>query len=373
MGLDKILVTGGAGFVGSHLVDALIERGHAVRVLDKLVAQVHGDGPPRYLHPEAEFIQGDVCDTDVLAGALEGVRVVYHLASEVGVGQSMYEMQRYVQANSLGTAALLEALVERRGQIRKVVVASSISIYGEGAYRCVECGDVHPQLRPTSQLLERRWEVECPECGRPLAPAPTPEGKPLMPNSIYAITKQDQEQLCLVVGRAYGIPAVALRYFNIYGPRQALSNPYSGVFAIFCSRLLNGQPPLIFEDGQQKRDFIHVRDVVQANLLALETDAADYQAVNVASGRSISISDAARLLARGLVSNLEPEITGKYREGDIRHCVADISRARKLLGYEPQVSLEEGVPELLDWVRRQEASDRVGQATAELESRQLVR
>lgn len=369
----NVLVTGGAGFIGSHLVDALIERGHHVRVLDALVSQVHGEGRPQHLHPGAEFIYGDVCDAAIVARALEGIDVVYHEAAEVGVGQSMYQIERYVKANDLGTSVLLDALAERRARIRKLVVASSMSIYGEGAYTCPNCGVVHPQLRPAAQLLERRWEVECPRCGSTLAPAPTPEEKPLFPTSVYAITKQDQEQFCLVIGRAYDIPTVALRYFNVYGTRQALSNPYTGVCAIFSSRLLNNQPPLIFEDGEQTRDFVHVSDIVQANLLALETDRADYQTVNVGTGIPTSINQVTRLLSEGLEKNFEPQIVGKYREGDIRHCVADISRARDLLGYEPRVTLESGIPELLEWVREQSPADQVAQATAELETRQLVR
>ena len=371
----NVLVTGGAGFIGSHLVDALVERGHRVRVLDALVAQVHGEAEaPQYLNPEAEFVRADVCDPDAVARALEGVDVVYHEAAEVGVGQSMYEIRRYVRANDMGTAVLLESLVNNRGRVRKLVVASSMSIYGEGAYACEACdATAHPKLRPAEQLRERRWEVECPTCGGELRPAPTNEDKPLFPTSVYAVTKQDQEQFCLVVGRAYNIPTVALRYFNVYGTRQALSNPYTGVCAIFSSRLLNDQVPVVFEDGRQERDFVHVSDIVQANLLALETDRADYQAVNVGTGRATSINEVARLLAAGLGKDLKPELVGKYREGDIRHCVADITRARELLGYEPRVTLEAGVPELLEWVRRQEATDAVARATAELESRQLVR
>lgn len=370
----NVLVTGGAGFIGSHLVDALVEKGHRVRVLDALVSQVHGENAaPAYLNSEAEFISGDVCDPEAVDRALEGIDVVFHEAAEVGVGQSMYEIQRYVRANDLGTAVLLEAILARRPQIKKIVVASSMSIYGEGAYTCESCGPMAPQLRPASQLLERRWEVECPKCGKNLSPAPTTEEKPLFPTSVYAVTKQDQEQFCLAVGRSYGIPAVALRYFNVYGTRQALSNPYTGVCAIFSARLLNGNRPLIFEDGEQTRDFVHVSDIVQANLLALETDRADYQAINVGTGVSTSIRTVSRLLAEGLGLDLEPEIVSKYREGDIRHCVSDISKAKSLLGYEPQVTLERGIPELLSWVREQAAQDQVASATAELESRQLVR
>lgn len=370
----NVLVTGGAGFIGSHLVDALVEKGHRVRVLDALVSQVHGENAaPKYVNPAAEFVRGDVCDRATVNAALAGIDVVYHEAAEVGVGQSMYEIERYVRANDLGTAVVLEAVLERRPQIKKLMVASSMSIYGEGAYACADCGPIAPQLRPTEQLRDRRWEVECPKCGKTLAPAPTTEEKPLFPTSVYAVTKQDQEQFCLAVGRSYGIPTVALRYFNVYGTRQALSNPYTGVCAIFSARLLNGNRPLIFEDGEQTRDFVHVSDIVRANLLALETDAADYQAINVGTGRPTSVRAVSDLLAKGLGLDLEPEIVAKYREGDIRHCVADISKAKSLLGYEPQVSLEQGIPELLSWVRAQAAQDQVESATAELESRQLVR
>ena len=368
----NILVTGGAGFIGSHLVDALIEHGHRVRILDAVVEQVHGTADPQYVNPDAEFLRGDVCDPEIVNQALEGVEVVYHKAAEVGVGQSMYEIVRYVRANDLGTAVLLEEIVKQRPQIKKLVVASSMSIYGEGAYACEHCGPVQPKLRPLSQLLDRDWDINCPQCGAKVKPVPTNEDKPLIPSSVYAISKQDQEQFCLVVGRAYDIPVVALRYFNVYGPRQALSNPYTGVCAIFSGRLLNDQAPLIFEDGEQTRDFVHVSDIVQANLLALKSNRADYQALNIGTGAPISIAEISSLLARGLNKDIKPEITEKYREGDIRHCVADISRARTLLGYEPKVTLAEGIPELLEWVRQQQADDTT-QATAELEQYRLVR
>lgn len=369
----NILVTGGAGFIGSHLVDALIEQGHRVRVLDALVSQVHETAEPKNLNPRAEFLRGDICDSELVKLALDDVEAVYHEAAEVGIGQSMYEIPKFVRANDLGTAILLDALSERRKQVRKLIVASSMSIYGEGAYECPSCGIKHPQLRDNSQLMERRWEFSCSDCGSELKPLPTNEDKPLFPTSVYAISKQDQEQYSLVVGRAYGIPTVALRYFNVYGTRQALSNPYTGICAIFSSRLLQDQAPMIFEDGEQTRDFVHVSDVVQANLLALEKSSADYQALNIGTGRATSVRQIASLLTVGLGKDLRPEIVGKFREGDIRHCIADISRARALLDYKPKVHLEDGILDLLDWVRDQSATDRVGQATVELESRQLVR
>ncbi|MFH1009904.1 MAG: NAD-dependent epimerase/dehydratase family protein, partial [bacterium] len=347
--------------------------GHHVRALDLLVPQVHEGKEPKYLNPRAEFFKGDVCDPEILDKVLVGIDVVYHEAAEVGVGQSMYEIYRYVRANTVGTSVLLEKLVGRTPRIRKLVVASSMSIYGEGAFSCALCGLVSPQLRSSAQLSDRRWEVECPTCGSVLLPKDTTENKPLFPTSVYAITKQDQEQLCLVVGRAYGIPTVALRYFNVYGPRQALSNPYTGVCAIFSARLLNDQSPLIFEDGEQTRDFIHVSDIVQANLLALGTDRGDYKALNIGTGVATSVCRVSQLLSEGLGKDLKPIIVGKYREGDIRHCVSDISRARALLGYEPRVSLKQGIPELLEWVRVQTAADGVERATAELSERHLVR
>jgi dTDP-L-rhamnose 4-epimerase len=377
--MPTVLVTGGAGFIGSHLVDALLRRGHQVRVLDAFIEQVHGNALSP-LPAEVEIISGDVRDRELVAAALEDVEAVFHQAAEVGVGQSMYEIQRYVAANTLGTAALLEALLARRGQVRKLIVASSMSIYGEGAYRCRACGPnatgactvLAPARRCAAQLTARDWELRCRVCRSALEPVPTPETKPLDPASVYAITKQDQEQLCLTVGQAYDLPTVALRYFNVYGPGQALSNPYTGVAAIFSSRLLNGQPPLIFEDGGQSRDFTHVSDIVQANVCALEADAANFQAINVGTGVATTVKRVAELLAQGLGIAIEPEIEGRYREGDIRHCVADISRARALLGYEPSVSIEEGIPQLLAWVQAQQACDAVPQATQELQSRGLV-
>ncbi len=369
----KILVTGGAGFIGSHLVDALVEAGHQVRILDSLVPQVHGDKVPEHLNKEAEFIKGDICDPGVVAKALEGIEVVYHKAAEVGVGQSMYEITRYVKANDMGTAVLLEEMIKTPGQFKKLVVASSMSIYGEGAYFCEPCGKkVFPYIRPNESLASHQWEFSCQACGSELRPIGTAEDKPLFPTSVYAVSKQDQEQYCLIVGRAYKIPAVAFRYFNVYGTRQALSNPYTGVCAIFSSRLLNDQRPLIFEDGGQTRDFVHVSDIVQANLLALETNKGDYEAINVGTGRSISVRDIAGALAKGLGKNIEPEMVGKYREGDIRHCVADISKAKDLLNYQPKVGLEEGLAALLDWVKNQEAVDHVEAAKTELAAHKLV-
>lgn len=370
----KILVTGGAGFVGSHLVDRLIGAGHGVRVLDNLDPQVHGPGAtrPEVLHPAAELCLGDVRDRDVVRAALEGVEAVFHQAAAVGVGQSMYEIEHYVSVNSLGAAVVLEALVERRQQLRRVVVASSMSIYGEGAYRDAAGKLVFPALRDEAQLEARRWELYG-EDGVPLQPAPTAETKVLAPTSVYATTKRDHEELFLSVGRAYDIPTVALRYFNIYGTRQSLSNPYTGVIAIFSARVLNGNPPLIFEDGGQSRDFIHVSDIVRANLLALEREEAVGQVYNVGTGRRASVAEVAEVLIRARKLGVEPEIVEQYRAGDIRHCYADVSRIARDLGFEPRVSLEDGMGELLEWLSTQKAEDRVDHARAELLKRGLAR
>ena len=354
-------------------MNALVEQGSRVRVLDSLVEQVHGGTAPARLNSAAELIRADVCDATSVAKALDGIDVVYHEAAEVGVGQSMYEIARYVKANDLGTAVLLEEMIKRAGQFKKLLVASSMSIYGEGAYVCDVCGDITPNIRATDQLLKREWELKCSVCASILKPVPTPEIKPLIPTSVYAVSKQVQEQYCLVVGKAYNIPTVALRYFNVYGSGQALSNPYTGVCAIFSARLLNGNPPMIFEDGLQSRDLVHVSDIVQANLLALENDSANYETFNIGSGTSITVKEVAHLLARGLGKDIDAEVTGKYREGDIRHCIADISKSRRLLGYEPKVRLADGIPELLSWVSEQTAKDAVGEATATLANYNLVR
>ncbi len=376
---EKVLVTGGAGFIGSHLVDALLEAGHRVRVYDNLEPQVHGGlrerGEwPGYLAADCEKVLGDVRDRDALQEALDGIEVIFHEAAVVGVGQSMYEVARYVDVNTRGTAVLLDILANDaaiRGRVRKLIVASSMSIYGEGTYRCVAHGEVYPQLRSDDQLRARDWEMRCPICMQPVEPLPTDEEKPLYPTSIYAITKKDQEEMCLTIGRAYGIPTVALRYFNVYGPRQALSNPYTGVAAIFSSRLLNGKPPVIFEDGLQSRDFVHVSDIVQANRLAMERAEMDYGVFNVGTGRALTIRDMADALSRHLDSRQAPDIVQKFRAGDIRHCFADISRIRSL-GYRPAVRFEDGVAELVEWVRSQTATDGFDQARNELVRRGLA-
>ncbi|MCL7451851.1 MAG: GDP-mannose 4,6-dehydratase [Anaerolineae bacterium] len=372
---EKILVTGGAGFIGSFLVDALVEGGNEVRVYDALVPQVHGpdQAAPAYLNPATELIKGDIRDREALAQALAGIDVVFHLAAAVGVGQSMYQIQYYTDVNSLGGAVLLDLLANVKHNVRKIVVASSMSIYGEGKYHCDEHGTVYPRLRTEDQLKARQWEMRCPHCRREVRPLPTDEDKPLYPTSIYAITKRDHEEMFLSTGFAYGIPAVALRFFNTYGPRQALSNPYTGVMAIFSGRLLNEQPPVIYEDGKQSRDFVHVRDIVRGLLLAMERPEADYQVCNLGTGASTSVLEIAEMLSQQLTGGeIKPEIRNQFRAGDIRHCYADLTAARRLLGFEPRISLAEGLDDLLAWVREQSAEDRFDQVEKELANKSLV-
>ena len=369
----RVLVTGGAGFIGSHLVDALLLRGHAVRVYDVLDRQVHPGGRlPDYVDDRAEFVHGDVRDRARLEQALSGVDAVYHLAALVGVGQSMYDIRRYVEGNSVGAATLLDILANQRHCVRRLIVASSMSIYGEGAYRCAEHGMQSPGLREKRQLEAHEWELKCPACGRAMEPVPTPEDKPLEPTSVYAVTKRDHEELFLAVGRSYGIPTVALRFFNVYGSRQALSNPYTGVLAIFGSRLLAGHCPVIYEDGAQSRDFVHVKDIVAANLLALENDAAAFGVFNVGTGRRTSIAEVSRLYQERLGIQAAEDVRRQFREGDIRHCYADLTRAREILGYQPEVKLERGMDELVEWVAAQTAVDSFDFAARELCARGLL-
>lgn len=366
-----VLITGGAGFIGRHLTRALLARGYEVRVLDSLIEQVHGplsDLPD--LHSDAELLRGDVRDETIVARALRGVDSVVHLAAEVGVGQSMYAVDRYVSVNDLGTATLFQRLIAT--PVRRVVVASSMSIYGEGLYRDINGGLREVVTREPRVSLDQPWDP-VDELGRPLKPVPTPESKRPALASVYAITKYVQERMTLTLADAYGMDGVALRLWNVYGPGQALSNPYTGVLAIFASRIQNGQSPVIFEDGLQRRDFVHVEDVVQALTLAIEHPQARGGVFNIGSGVDRTVLDVARHLAESMGKpGLLPEIAGKARTGDIRHCIADISLAQHVLGYEPKGDFTSGLTELAEWVACQQAEDRVQLARQELEARGLV-
>jgi len=368
--MQKILVTGGAGFIGSHLVDRLVSEGNDVVVLDNFDPQVHQGKRPEYLNKNVRYVTGDVRDEKAVGDAIKGVDVVFHLAAKVGVGQSMYEIKEYVGANVYGTATLWDYIINEGCGIKKFIVASSMSIYGEGAYKCARCGMVAPYLREEKNLKARVWDVFCPGCGGILAALPTGEDKKLLSTSVYAITKKDQEETSLNIGISYKIPTVALRFFNVYGPRQALSNPYTGACAIFSSRIKNGNPPLIYEDGMQTRDFINVADIVQACVLVMNNTKADYSFFNVGTGRPVTIKEVAETLIRLYKKDLAPEIASRYRVGDIRHCCADISKIKKI-GFEPRVDLEKGLKELVEWGKKSAASDDIIKADQELERRRL--
>ncbi|MGD9130324.1 MAG: SDR family NAD(P)-dependent oxidoreductase [Candidatus Bathyarchaeota archaeon] len=376
--LEKILVTGGAGFIGSHTADLLINNGYDVTVVDNLEPQVHGklQAKPDYINKDATFIQHDLQDQNFLKKMLSEVDAVIHLAALVGVGQSMYQIERYINGNTGATATLLDILAKEEHNIKKLVVASSMSVYGEGKYYCEECAtEVYPNLRTHQQLKNQQWNQLCPSCGSIVKPLPTDENKPLMATSIYAQSKRHQEEMCLLVGETYGIPAVALRYFNVYGSRQSLSNPYTGACAIFTSRILNDKSPYIFEDGNQKRDLIHVTDIAQANLKALENSNANYEAINIGTGKAISIVELAETLIELYNKpNLKPHVSNEYRKGDIRHCYADTTKAQKLLNFKPATTLQEGLTELAGWAKTHgwDAVDLFEKALQELKAKRLA-
>jgi dTDP-L-rhamnose 4-epimerase len=368
----KILVTGGAGFIGSHLTDLLVKKGHAVRIFDNLEFQVHQGKKPAYLNPAAEFVAGDIRDYARLQKAFAGCEAVFHLAAAVGVGQSQYQVEHYVDTNMRGTATLFDILVNKKNKVEKIIVAGSMSSYGEGRYQCQKCGLVKTSLRPEKQLIQKDWELRCSKCRSALKPLPTPEETPLNCNSIYALTKKAQEEIALILGKTYQIPTVALRFFNVYGPRQSLSNPYTGVTAIFLSRLKNDQPPVVYEDGRQTRDFVSVYDICQALVLALKKEKANYEIFNVGSGNPLQIAETAGILAGALGKKIEPQITHTFRKGDVRHCFADISKIKQKLGWQPEVDFEEGMRNLISWAKKAPAEDRFLQAQAELASKKLI-
>lgn len=371
----RILITGGAGFIGSHIADRFLAGGWQVRALDVMDPQVHGPerNRPAYLDPRVELIKADICERERIKSAMDGVDVLSHHAACVGVGQSMYEIERYARTNALGAAVVLDVVANEKHRLKKIMVASSMSIYGEGLYACFQHGPVSAGSRSLTRLHKHQWEVPCPVCGADLQPSPTPENKILEPSSVYAIHKRDHEELFRVVGKAYGIPWVAFRYFNVYGVRQALSNPYTGVFAIFVSRLLNKKAPMVFEDGKQRRDFVSVLDVAEANWMAANMTEADGEVFNVGSGVSVNVLDIARIAADAVGVKITPEVCGKSREGDIRHCFADIKKIKTRLGWLPKHALDMDAVDLAAWVSSQKVEDHVDLARRDLDQRGLTR
>lgn len=370
--MKKVLITGGAGFIGSHLARNLIKNNYHVKVLDNLIPQVHGNiaKPPAYVHPDVEFIKGDIRDAAIVKTALQDVDAVFHFAAMVGVGQSMYDIENYTSVNNWGTAVLMESLMNN--PVEKLIVASSMSIYGEGLYQNQAGKNVVVHPRNRAQLRKGIWELYD-EKGKVLKPVPTPEIKNPDLSSVYALSKYDQERLCLMLGEAYGISTTALRFFNTYGPHQALSNPYTGVLAIFSSRFLNDKSPLIFEDGNQIRDFVHVNDVANACRLAMQSPKANGQVLNVGSGNNYTINEIAEKIQVALNKTyLNPEISGKYRVGDIRHCFADLSKTKEVIGFKPQVDINDGIVNLAEWLKTQTADDKVYSMKKELEERGLI-
>ncbi len=338
----NILVTGGAGFIGSHLVDALVSKGHIVTIIDKVRAS--------YVNSRARFVLGDIKNREIIAPLIEDADAIFHYASTVGINQSMYKIADYNDNNVLGTAILLDILANEKHNVKKIIFASSSSIYGEGAYNCSKCGTIFPDVRSNEQLARNEWELKC-SCGNELMPIATNETKPLMPNNIYAITKRTQEELCLTVGKNYNIQTIALRYPYVIGPRQALDNPYTGVTAIFTVLAMNNRQPLLYEDGLESRDFVHVKDVVNANLLALESNAIG--AINIGSGKLIFVKEFAETIIELCGKNIAPKITKKYRPGDVRHCYLDVTKAKQLLNYTPKFSLKDALKDYIEWAMKQ--------------------
>jgi len=374
----RILITGGAGFIGSHLADLLIENSdYDITIFDNLDTQVHGkiDNPPEYLNQNLKFIKGSVNNYEKFEEVVKENDIIFHLAAKVGVGQSMYQISNYIDNNILGTANLFNILVNSKHNIEKIVIASSNTVYGEGKASCAECGIFFPKLRVRNQLKNKDWKLLCPKCGSRLKSVYTDENTPCKPSSIYALSKRVQEEMGLMISNTYGIKIAILRLFLVYGPRQALSNPYTGVFAIFCTRLLNGKPPIVFEDGLQSRDFVNVKDVCQALLLAMKSPVANGEIFNVGTGIPLTIKKVAENFTEKINPKLKPIYNQQYRVGDIRHCVADISKIKEKLGYEPKISFDQGIEEYINWIKKQEnkIQDKTEVALAELKEKGLLK
>jgi dTDP-L-rhamnose 4-epimerase len=367
--MTRALVTGGAGLIGSHIVDQALAAGWRVRIMDSLERQTHRNGKPPWIPSDAEFFRGDVRRRRDWEHALDGIDIVFH---EAAYGGYMPEIAKFIHVNSYGTALLLETIRERNLPVRKVVLASSQAVYNEGAYRCPDHGHFYGGTRPITQLANGDYELRCPYCDSAAIPVPTDEEAPIGGENVYAISKADQERLVIAWGRATGIPVVALRYSCTYGPRQSLFNPYTGVIAIFCTRLMNDLPPVVYEDGRQSRDLIFVEDVARANMLAATDDRADGGIFNAGTGNAVEIGDLARSLASRLGKEIEPVIPGEYRPGEMRALISDISRIRAL-GFQPQIDLATGIDRYLNWIQTQGAiKDYFAQAERILRRKRVV-
>ena len=374
----KVLITGGAGFIGSHLVDKLIEqKEYEVSILDTLEEQVHGktDNPPSYLNKDSKFFRGSVTDYKKLEDLVRENDIVFHLAASVGVGQSMYQIEKYVDNNIHGLANLFDILVNSEHNVEKVIIASSNTVYGEAKSQCNKCGVVFPKLRLLDQLKHKDWELNCPKCGSKVKPLLTDENSPLNPSSIYAFSKQAQEKLSFMIGNTYGINTTILRFFLVYGTRQALSNPYTGVCSIFSTRALHGKPPIVFEDGNQTRDFVNVNDVCQALILAIEKNAANGEIFNVGTGTPITIKEVAEIISKKINPKLNPIYNQQFRIGDIRHCVADISKIKNKLGFSPTITFKEGIEDLIEWIKiqKEDFQEHSHKAMLELKEKGLLK
>lgn len=372
---EKILITGGAGFIGTHLCKKLLEKNYEVIVYDNLSPQIHGENKkiPQWLKEKVSFIKADIRDKESLKEAVLKVDKIIHLAAETGVGQSMYEVQRYTEVTIQGTSILWDILVNEKNHVNKVILSSSRAVYGEGKYKCMKCGTIYPESREISVLQEKQWDINCSICGEKLYLCATDEKSLLKPTSIYAICKKTQEEVCMIMGKAIGIPVSILRYQNVYGPLQSLNNPYTGILSIFTSRLKNGKAIQVYEDGLESRDFVHVDDVTDGTILALEDERANYEIFNIGNGESTTVFHLAKILTECINPRLKPIITGKYRVGDIRHCYADIRKAQKLIGYNPKYNIEIGIRDFLSWAENEETKDFSEYAENELREKGLLK
>lgn len=371
---EKVLITGGAGFIGTHLCKKLLEKNYDIIIYDNLSPQIHGENKkiPNWMKAETTFIKADIRDRESLKKSVLQADKIVHLAAETGVGQSMYEIQRYTDVTIQGTSILWDILVNEKNHVNKVILSSSRAVYGEGKYNCSKCGEVYPESRKIEDLKQGKWEISCPICGEKLDVCATDEKSMLKTTSIYAICKKTQEEMCMTMGKTLGIPCSIVRYQNVYGPFQSLNNPYTGILSIFTSRLRNNKPIQVYEDGLESRDFVHVEDVVDGTMMVLESEKANYEIFNIGNGKSTTVLELATILTKYINPKLVPEIAGKYRMGDIRHCYADISKAQEILGYNPKYDVESGVKDFLSWAEKEEAKDFSDNAERELTKKGLL-